>query len=378
MEDLLTKLRLERFIAQFQEEEIDLKALSLFHEKDFLDLGVPKGPRVKIMRALEGIFADDHEGRTGGGGVSPDIEELQARVNVLQSTVDDLAAAAGMKAANVGYSGADVCGLQTKVDDLSRVVDEVSEQLSAMREDFDRVAEHVTGTAVELAQVVEQSKQAPIEFTGQNAAIQQPITVCVSSNNGAGTHEENLDLAGHVDMLSQSLRLVQELVPSRLCWSIRNAREKLSGSSPGKCMRAPAFALCGTIVGMKLEFYPAGRGRTPDASDERTLPEITPRRGQAHEAAHRPANGRIPDENPCSIGICCPMGVKMQYHLQIGRAGLAFDSCHVQWTTVYHDTVLRWRDALEHDNSLTIVVTCLKLHNRHFKVAGDTVFVSSD
>ena len=80
MEDLLTKLRLERFIPQFQDEEIDLKALSLFHEKDFLDLGVPKGPRVKIMRALEGIFADDQQaGRSGGGDVSPDIEELQAR-----------------------------------------------------------------------------------------------------------------------------------------------------------------------------------------------------------------------------------------------------------------------------------------------------------
>jgi len=223
--------------------------------------------------------------------------------------------------------------------------------------------------------VVEQSKQTPIELVGQDAGDKQAI---VPSQGGAGIADENIDLADHVDMLSQSLRLVQEIVPSRLCWSIRNAREKCSTSSPGKCLRAPAFALCGTIVGMKLEFYPAGRGRPPDASDERTLPEITPRRGPAYEAGHRLPNARTAEESACSIGICCPMGVKMQYHLQIGRGGLGFDSCHVQWTTVYHDTTVRWREALEHDHSLTIVVTCLKLHNRHFKVAGDTVFVSTD
>ena len=49
----LTTLGMEEWISLFEEERIDSCALNLIEEDDLRQMGVPTGPRKKIMKALE-------------------------------------------------------------------------------------------------------------------------------------------------------------------------------------------------------------------------------------------------------------------------------------------------------------------------------------
>ena len=48
----LQKLGLERYTQVFAENEVDLEALRVLGEQDFEKLGVPLGPRKKLLRAI--------------------------------------------------------------------------------------------------------------------------------------------------------------------------------------------------------------------------------------------------------------------------------------------------------------------------------------
>jgi hypothetical protein len=43
-----------RYLGKLQDEELDMEALTLMSEDDFKEIGVPKGPRLKIMHRLRG------------------------------------------------------------------------------------------------------------------------------------------------------------------------------------------------------------------------------------------------------------------------------------------------------------------------------------
>ena len=48
----LEGIGLRRHLQIFMENEVDLETLRMFSETDLQDLGLPKGPRVKILRML--------------------------------------------------------------------------------------------------------------------------------------------------------------------------------------------------------------------------------------------------------------------------------------------------------------------------------------
>ncbi|GKV08596.1 hypothetical protein SLEP1_g20208 [Rubroshorea leprosula] len=50
--DFLHSLGLEKYITSFQREEVDMTALKQMGDKDLKDMGLPMGPRKKILRAL--------------------------------------------------------------------------------------------------------------------------------------------------------------------------------------------------------------------------------------------------------------------------------------------------------------------------------------
>ncbi|MFY9883361.1 MAG: hypothetical protein WAK15_01170, partial [Candidatus Cybelea sp.] len=52
--DWLKSLSLERYAGEFQRAEIDLETLTDLTESDLKDLGLPLGPRRKILAALRG------------------------------------------------------------------------------------------------------------------------------------------------------------------------------------------------------------------------------------------------------------------------------------------------------------------------------------
>jgi hypothetical protein len=52
---LLIALKLTKYIPAFEESEVDMDAICLMTEVDFSELGVPKGPRLKIMNALRAL-----------------------------------------------------------------------------------------------------------------------------------------------------------------------------------------------------------------------------------------------------------------------------------------------------------------------------------
>jgi len=49
---LLNSLGLEKYIVLFQAEEVDMAALRQMGESDLKDMGVPMGPRKKILLAV--------------------------------------------------------------------------------------------------------------------------------------------------------------------------------------------------------------------------------------------------------------------------------------------------------------------------------------
>lgn len=49
----LTSLGLAKYVAAFQAEEVDMAALQHFRDEDFKEMGVPMGPRKKILLALK-------------------------------------------------------------------------------------------------------------------------------------------------------------------------------------------------------------------------------------------------------------------------------------------------------------------------------------
>ena len=52
---LLTSLRLDKYHAVLAEQEVDMEALALMDEGDLKELGLPKGPRVKLLHAVENL-----------------------------------------------------------------------------------------------------------------------------------------------------------------------------------------------------------------------------------------------------------------------------------------------------------------------------------
>ena len=56
---LLTSLRLDKYHAVLAEQEVDMEALALMDEGDLKELGLPKGPRVKLLHASRISAAHD-------------------------------------------------------------------------------------------------------------------------------------------------------------------------------------------------------------------------------------------------------------------------------------------------------------------------------
>eukprot|EP00958_Prasinococcus_capsulatus_P025255 scaffold4182_cov384-Prasinococcus_capsulatus_cf.AAC.7 len=52
--NLLRKLNLAKYVGLFSREEIDMSALRNMNDADFQALGLPMGPRKKLMAALKG------------------------------------------------------------------------------------------------------------------------------------------------------------------------------------------------------------------------------------------------------------------------------------------------------------------------------------
>lgn len=52
IEDLLEELGLSKYLPVFQSAEVDLGTLCIMSEQDFRELGILKGPRVKIMHHI--------------------------------------------------------------------------------------------------------------------------------------------------------------------------------------------------------------------------------------------------------------------------------------------------------------------------------------
>jgi hypothetical protein len=51
---LLHSLGLEKYVITFQVEEVDMAALRYMSDNDLKELGVPMGPRKKILLAIRG------------------------------------------------------------------------------------------------------------------------------------------------------------------------------------------------------------------------------------------------------------------------------------------------------------------------------------
>jgi hypothetical protein len=301
MEELLRRSNLERFIEKFQEEEIDLEVLLLCDEKDLQDLGLPKGPRIKLTRAIAGVLSGVPHPST--------VEDLEKQVADLLARVD--------------ASEARVAAME----EAARRKEE-----SAQRENLETRIEEVEGRQ------------------GGSAAALKAQTKQVAS------------IAQQLKTYESQLASVQELAPNKVLWTIKNLSEKLVNHPPGKHIRAPAFAVCGFLSGIKLDFYPQGRHE-----EEGHLPEITPRRSTP---------GQIPSTSAASLALCMPMGIKIQYHLQVGRQ-ITLDSRFADWTWVFHDFRMNYEEGIE-DDALTIMFCVAKLHNRRYLIEGDTVFLRSE
>jgi hypothetical protein len=56
--EFLTGLGLERYIAEFAREEIDAETLWHLEDADLREIGLPLGPRKKLLRAIENLTAE--------------------------------------------------------------------------------------------------------------------------------------------------------------------------------------------------------------------------------------------------------------------------------------------------------------------------------
>ncbi|CAN0471471.1 unnamed protein product, partial [Hapterophycus canaliculatus] len=52
VDDLLDEIGLIKYLDVFRNSEVDLATLCIMSEQDFRELGIPKGPRVKIMHHI--------------------------------------------------------------------------------------------------------------------------------------------------------------------------------------------------------------------------------------------------------------------------------------------------------------------------------------
>jgi hypothetical protein len=312
MEELLERCGLDRYIPTFRAEEIDLEVLSLVDDHDLQELGLPKGPRIKLLKAIAGLMA--------GKPPPQQLEALEARMTSYDGRLADALAAA-----------------------------------------------KVAQSELELAQarLTELEKMTAAQSNTARTQMKQLISASV----GSQVSSMGEDVRG----LYTTINSLQELAPHKVLWNIRNFSEKLRNLPPGKHLRAPAFAVCGFLSGIKLDFYPQGR-----QDEEGALPEITPRPSlQGDRRQSLQGRAGYPSTSTASVALCMPMGIKIQYHLQIGRQH-TIDSRFADWTWVFHDMRIDWQDELQEDDALTIMFCVAKLHNRRYMIEGDTVFVRSD
>ncbi|KAJ7392340.1 Ankyrin repeat and KH domain-containing protein 1 [Desmophyllum pertusum] len=59
LQTFLERLSLSSHLGLFQKNEIDLDALLLMSEKDYSDIGLPKGPRVKLLNSTRQLYTSD-------------------------------------------------------------------------------------------------------------------------------------------------------------------------------------------------------------------------------------------------------------------------------------------------------------------------------
>lgn len=52
IDELLAELGLEKYLHIFRDAEVDLATLCIMQEQDYRELGILKGPRVKIMHHI--------------------------------------------------------------------------------------------------------------------------------------------------------------------------------------------------------------------------------------------------------------------------------------------------------------------------------------
>lgn len=72
LQTFLERLSLSSHLGLFQKNEIDLDALLLMSEKDYADIGLPKGPRVKLLNSTRQLYtSDNQEFSAGPPGPSP-------------------------------------------------------------------------------------------------------------------------------------------------------------------------------------------------------------------------------------------------------------------------------------------------------------------
>src|SRR3546814_1663202 len=57
----LTALGLEQYIEVFRKEEVDLQGLTLLSELDLKDMGLPLGPRKRLLSAIASLHTADHD-----------------------------------------------------------------------------------------------------------------------------------------------------------------------------------------------------------------------------------------------------------------------------------------------------------------------------
>eukprot|EP00929_Paragymnodinium_shiwhaense_P001517 TRINITY_DN101754_c0_g1_i1.p1 TRINITY_DN101754_c0_g1~~TRINITY_DN101754_c0_g1_i1.p1 ORF type:complete len:390 (+),score=135.56 TRINITY_DN101754_c0_g1_i1:34-1203(+) len=384
MEDLLSRLDLERFVSKFHAEEVDFEALSLFEEGDLLDLGVPKGPRIKLLRALHqqsgsGGGADGQGGAQATSGeqlalqlqATKQLESMALRMEQLEKQVSSAEKLLWTTCSELS----DVAKQQAKHDErLEGLAAELAAESPMARKL--QLSGSMEGNLGELATDLCQDEPeaegpaAPSELKDEDEAE------ALEKEQGVSTLEFQ-SLVFQFRELSKTLIGMQELSPSTVCWTIRRAAEKASNIPPGTCLKSQQFVIAG-VVGLRMEFYPASRGRPPDKTDERSLPVITPR-GPAEDAQKekpvKTRGGRLlpaAEEGLCTLGISAPMGVKLQYRVQIGSSFVQEES-HVQQRMVYHDAFLHYREDLDEEGSLHILVTAVRLHNKSLPVHAGIV-----
>ncbi|XP_048578543.1 ankyrin repeat and KH domain-containing protein 1 isoform X2 [Nematostella vectensis] len=71
LQSFLERLSLGSHLSLFQKNEIDLDALMLMSEKDYADIGLPKGPRVKLLNSTRRLYPEVNEFSSATTPTSP-------------------------------------------------------------------------------------------------------------------------------------------------------------------------------------------------------------------------------------------------------------------------------------------------------------------